>query len=293
MVRNLPYTGDISTKCELWKERLLSVGSDKRLPAFDLYQGDYWANIRRMVGAVQTKSCIDVRLWIASAGCGLICPSTLIPPYSATFAPYGADTVSSEIGELRQWWKLLSSIRIGNEAHRSISGLASEDPESLLLVTGSPAYLQAMADDLQQAVSKIRHGANLTILCRRGALPGELEQFKVHLTANMRSVVGGALISLSARVLAWLVCNHPLALNRPGIETALRQLNMDSGEFVVPKRKRATDEEIKDFISDRIEEDIRVSRSSVLTAFRRSGNAAEEKRFQMLFREVKEKVNVA
>lgn len=68
-----------------WVRRLQAERSDL-LPARDLYCGDHWAVVRSLADGVPANGQA-VRVWVCSAGYGLITPASRLAAYDATFTP--------------------------------------------------------------------------------------------------------------------------------------------------------------------------------------------------------------
>src|ERR1700741_944870 len=78
--------GDLPLKqrFERWWDRL-SEPREQSVPAQDLYMGDHW-QICRSLPAVAKAKGFRPKLWVTSAGYGLVGAEALLHPYSATFA---------------------------------------------------------------------------------------------------------------------------------------------------------------------------------------------------------------
>jgi hypothetical protein len=161
-----------------------------------------------------------------------------------------------------------------------------------MLVAGSAEYLDAMSDDLVVARGRLGTPELLTILCRKGAIPASLAASEVRISADLATVLGGALTSLNARVLKWLVVEHPELDQRSSIERSIQELGATAFVRDVPVRNKTTDDEIRQFISNSLIEDRGLSGTVLLRRFRTSGRAAEQKRFRGLFHSTKEGVLV-
>ena len=101
----------------------------------------------------------DIRIWVCSAGYGLVPLSGRIHPYSATFSAGHPDSVSRDLtvadGLHALWWELLAQWEgPAPGTPRSIAALAESFPDDLLLVVMSETYLTATALDLLKAVGQ-------------------------------------------------------------------------------------------------------------------------------------------
>ena len=72
---------NIDDRVRRWIERL-EDGSEESLPAVDLYAGDHWAVVRSLETVASGRG-LDARIWVASAGYGLIPLRGLVRSYSA------------------------------------------------------------------------------------------------------------------------------------------------------------------------------------------------------------------
>lgn len=142
-----------------------------------------------------------------------------------------------------------------------------------------------MTEDILAASQRLEKPELLSVLCRKGGAPRELTPFAVHLSADLASELGGALTSLNARVLRWLVSFGTARLTRPAIDRYIRRLSDRCSARVVPRRSKMTDSEVR----KHIKEELRVafwSRSALLRVLREKGYAVEQSRFRELYSEV-------
>src|SRR4051812_46295043 len=78
---NLPAFVGVADRSGDWIARLAGR-PEELLPAAELYSGDHW----KVALELPECSAFPVRLWVCSAGYGLITPSSLLAPYEATFS---------------------------------------------------------------------------------------------------------------------------------------------------------------------------------------------------------------
>ena len=86
---------DVQTKAELWLERLRTSHADS-VVVRDLYSGDHWSVARSLEGMLLAGNS-PVRLWVVSAGYGLLQVDGVVKQYSATFSRKHPDSISSRI----------------------------------------------------------------------------------------------------------------------------------------------------------------------------------------------------
>src|SRR5438067_13612619 len=104
--QNLPQRA-LSRRCAAWRSRLEAWNGERR-KAIDLYCGGRWSVVRRIANGNHGR-LKEIDCWVVSAGYGLIRARTSIAPYSATFSPGDADSVSRARGQLVptenvEWW---------------------------------------------------------------------------------------------------------------------------------------------------------------------------------------------
>jgi hypothetical protein len=122
--------------------------------ASDLYSGDHWSIVRSITAG--SPGGQSVRVWVCSAGYGLITPDSPLAPYEATFTPGQPDSVLQNGDQAREslpeWWAALGTWEGPPSAPcRSIAGIAESHPDDFLLVALSEGYLKAVAADLARA----------------------------------------------------------------------------------------------------------------------------------------------
>jgi len=130
-----------TTQDELFNQWIATTTSyGIKLPAIELYAGA----LKQFV-----IDCPDVKLWIASAGMGLISPSTPIPLYNITFNHRWADGVrrhfQPNVAE-RNWWDMLCT-----HHNTSITQLVKDNPDDTFIFSTSEAYYPALINDMCNA----------------------------------------------------------------------------------------------------------------------------------------------
>lgn len=289
-IRSLPGN-TLLQRFDNWRRRIEEAEPAKRLLAKDLYQGDHWATMRRLIENPSLQKA-KVQVWIASAGCGLISPQTHLPAYAATFSSRDLDCVGTTSQTRRAWWSSLSSLSFKETIPRSLTALAECYPTSPLLVAASPDYLDAMGADMIGARDRLRTADSMTVLCREGSLPGELDEAKVYLSADLATSLGGALTSLNARVIVWLLSRPQQIFRHDAILHAISELRSASLPRQHVVRQKGSDSSIRDYIRRRLQDNAALSGSAALADYRQSGMAAEQSRFRTLYLEVKQEVCV-
>lgn len=240
--------GTPEARAAAWMERLRAA-EGSTATALELYAGDHWSVVRGLAEA-GAGAGREVRLWVCSAGYGLVPSTAALFPYSATFSTGHPDAVHASAGlarkeSHRRWWRALA----GWEgpvpgAPRTLRDLVAREPAVPVLVVGSPAYLEPMADDLRGAAGALRDGESLLLLSGgAGALPG-LERQHVPFGARLQGRLGGAMMSLNARVAREVLASDgPLRAGE--VAARLGALARDLPEFRYPERTRMSDDEVR------------------------------------------------
>jgi len=265
-------------------------------PAIDTYSGGYWSVVRSLNSSF-AKSLAAARLWIVSAGYGLISPADEIIPYGATFAPGQPDSISpvssgSSAECSSEWWRLLSKWRpsgIQSDAPRSVAGLISKQPEAANLLILSPDYFRALRSDLCQALKIISDPQKLIILTSDDRSPGELAGNTIRIDARLQVHLGGARSSLGIRTAQAVLQElegKPITVD--SFRMAMASLVEHHGIVQVYDRQPQTDEQVLEFIGTEISQGGSFSSTGLLDKFRSSGRQCERKRFQKLFNVVKD-----
>lgn len=280
-VRSLKAKGVVGRSDE-WIKRL--SGAEAPVAARSMYAGEHWLIARDLAEVVGQEAT----LWVCSAGYGLIPVDAPIAPYAATFAFGHEDSVASDADGTRQWWDLLSRwVRPHDRQPRSFAGLASRYPDAAIVAVLSDPYLRACADDLREAASRLTNSDNLSVIGPAGRC-AEIDDLVVPVRADLRSVVGGSLLSLNARAARHVLKESRLrgdAVQRPLLAKLMSDTLAVAPEAPrKPTGIRMTDEEVRTFIRKRLEYGP-ASATPLLRELRSSGLSCEQARFRDLFLE--------
>lgn len=257
-----------------WTSRLASSGSE-RYPAIDLYAGEHWQVVHDLLQAPVAKTA---RLWIASAGYGLIPAGAAICAYSATFAASVPDSIGVTVSEVADWWRRLSTWPgPAPEQPRTLTALAARDRAANVIAVLSEAYQRACGDDLLAADALLEPGALSVVGPPNAHLP--LRDLVVPVTAPMRHTVGGSLQALNIRVTKYL-----LATSEGTHRGALRQAVTMAAPLNPPAPRaagqRLSDAELIAYIRDQPP----ASATQLLRKLRETGRSCEQHRFAQLHR---------
>jgi hypothetical protein len=282
---------DVRIRLQTWKKCLKSVKAEK-YPAEDLYMGEHWSVIRDIPSDAISRGW-NVRLWICSAGYGLIRPTTRINSYQVTFAPSTIDSVANGTKDretLRTWWTGVCSYTIPGEqsSPRSFADLAMKYPRTPLIVALSADYLNAVEEDLgsllqhaffRRYLSIISCGtSSRNILWKNNLLPCD---------GKLSPSLGGTLTSLNARVARFLF--EFQANGEPSVERMAELVRSIEARTVVPQsRTSQSDLNVTKFIREGLKKTPPISKTKLLEEFRAAGKACEQKRFGELYKRLQQ-----
>jgi hypothetical protein len=297
-LRSVDNVASIRARARLWIERLRTA-SGEIVSAETLYGGDHWSVVRDLA-ANDLFGYKDVKIWVCSAGYGLIPLDSRIHPYSATFSPGHPDSVfvrrtNAPTSAHAIWWSELAQWEGPRAGYpRSIAALAQTFPDDLLLVVMSETYLLATAPDLQAAVARPSHRPDrFAILCSGVRNMDGLSPYLLPSDARLQHKVGGALASLNIR-LARLVIDS----TTPGQWSLTELRSLLSGwldeqpDLVRYDRAPMTDDELGKAIRKALKANPETRPTPLLRKLRDSGRACEHSRFVRLFHETARKNDV-
>ena len=288
-LRTLPKGLTPARRAARWLERLRRHEAD-RIPACDLYAGEHW-HVVRSIPALPSQSEQPVKVWVCSAGYGLVSFDTPLAPYSVTFTRGEPDSVVA--GGARggstvaaAWWSALAVFTPSDAGPRTIADLARRWPGDFLLVALPAAYLDAVAGDVLAAV---RVTARAAVLSVGGTPPAALVPHFLTADARLRARTGGTLGSLNARLARLLVerlGRTPLTFAR--CQRAIAEARTGAAASVPTTRDRLTDTQVESAIRSMLRTTPAASPSRLLRRLRKRGLACEQSRFTTHFRRIRE-----
>jgi len=270
-----------------WVDRVVAATS--KLAASELYAGPGW---QQSLAAFRFARQIgDFRLFIMSAGLGLVEADERIPAYTATFA-FDIDQVSRRITTTsnpvlahQSWWEAVNRAQ-----GRGVMPIADRACESAVCLVGAGSgYLSAVARDIEAAAHAVGP-ERLYIVCAgapRRVLPEVVKACLLPIGAEIESLIPGARTSLNARAVGWLLRDvvPVTGWNRTAIVRAIeKELARASAQPAESPtiRRRLSDEEIRNWIASQWATDPEASRSVLLRGLRQIGLSCEQRRFRGL-----------
>jgi len=271
------YQGQpIEVAAEAWARSTATPG---RWKAEDLYAGDHWSI------AKEIKALPDVRLWICSAGYGVISPDANIRSYAATFSPGHQDSIANNLQERRTWWGLIGE--------RSLKRVFARHCDERWLVVLSKSYLDVVTDDLADATTQLHSREQLSVLSVGAQLPSELSDRALPCSSSLEhhESLRGTRISLNVRIARFLLSQSIERTHSAWVDLLSQQIPTNIP--AQPRREQVSDQELLRFIREECTQRAKHSATGLLRVWRAEKNlACEQKRFKALYQTVtSERIN--
>jgi hypothetical protein len=282
---------EVQDRVREWTGRLETYPAN-RLPASELYAGDHWKIVLRIPQAATEQ--LAVKLWVVSAGYGLVAFDTPLKPYSATFIRAHTEAVApaGSTHSSRDWWREISAwTPEGYRQPRTLGELAAHFTsrnDALLLALSEP-YAQALREDI--AVSEQHAPGRVALVSVGLASAGEhgSPASLLPVEARLKQIVGGAMQGVNARIAERIVREHASWFPQADRLSALvREWVEVAPELPKYDRAQQSDADVRQFIREKAGAGGPISKSAVLRELRNSGRACEQARFGRLFREAME-----
>lgn len=283
-------------RLEEWVKRRETVQTEE-YRASDLYAGDHWY-VSKTIPEEATQVGLNVRLWVCSAGYGLVRASDFIKPYSVTFTPSHPDSVMPQVTEyakhsfFSKWWSGLCYHSVLSGGPQSIRDIAAAEPDAPIIVAASAPYLLAIAHDLLEAKAVLESQELISIFSSALAV----KQFKnlkssfLQTDARFEAIVGGTRSALNARI-ARIVFRNLSANTLPTtthLNWVLKKLGTDLPPLRRFDRRKLSNDEVHQFISKERRNDPSICKTRLLRKLRSEGAACEQKRFSEIYTRVLE-----
>jgi len=295
--------GSVENVFKQWKV-VLSNSTLKPVKAVELYKGNLWNAYRDAWGIVNNR-IEETKLWILSAGHGLINSNEKIIPYNITFQDprNGIPSILAKIkistkpgsrrNSLQSWWNLLGRSKKGNPTSLTDLVKKSNRNDYFLIVLGKD-YLEAVFCDLQKAIENLQDPDRILVICNNENDPLAKRLGKNWLYADGRFVnlpgANNTLVNAKiAKEILWHMLNEQEGLSwwaPSNINKYLKFRSCNLKDAKKPVRIPSTDKEVKSFIQKALK--VReFSFSKLHRSYRDSGHACEYSRFKSLYYEVK------
>jgi hypothetical protein len=287
-------SASISERVEQWTTALAN-DSGPAASAEKLYAGDHW-QVARSIAA--ESDAVSVNVWVASAGYGLVRMDTPMHAYAATFARRHVDCVVPADANFSaaDWWRELARWRpAGYDGPRTLEGISATiamNDASFLLISCSESYAAALCDDIRAAAERLPDRVGVVSVgsnhVSRSAGAARLAGHTVPGDVRLKGVVGGAMQSLNVRVTRKVVQQAASWFPSFGQLASLTTTWLEAAPPpVVYDRAKLSDDAMRQFIADAMNDEPSVSHTTLLRKLRDTGRACEQSRFRALFHEVK------
>lgn len=265
-----------------WTARLSAPHWPTR-PALQTYAGEHWSVAASLPGQYASRG--GARLWVCSAGYGLISADAPIAAYSATFAAGHADSVPWSSASPREWWRELSTWEGPQPGtSRTLATLVRADPAATFLLVLSPPYLRACRDDILDAASAVDNADHLIIISVGADRSGPLADLLLPADSRLQGAFGGSKLSLNVRIASHVISSG--VLGRAAASAALADVARTQPAPIVHDRQRLTDTEARAWIRRNLAADPHASATRLLRLLRDSGLACEQHRFYQMYRDL-------
>jgi hypothetical protein len=254
----------------VWMERLTVREQGTPFELASLYRGDNWLQTQRLLMMANERVSSDAM--VASAGLGLRELSEIHAPYAATFSQSHPDTVAPT-GKTLHWWDGLTALTGG--------GLERIESPQIVLVLSEP-YARALDAQIEILAGT---GQEVAIFGGWRDMPG-IERIKAD--RQLRAELGGSVGSLLPRMTRkWLDPWDGGRLTSGQHVSIWEAWSRESRHRESYDRKRLSDQEVYEWISDVLSKDPSLAATTSLRRLRDSGYACEQQRFGAIFKKLK------
>lgn len=249
--------------------------------ATKLYKGAAWKATLDTTTMLATK--FNTRLYVASAGYGLIHAETKICSYDSTFASSTANSITKFIVNADknanvQWWNMINKFK-----------LSSFQKGSYFFIVLPHEYLSAAQDTIKLLVEKFDKKVFIFI-ANKHPIPLFMKKNIIKFDSRFNNFQTGVLSNMLQRAVLWLsseIIKKEIPLVHQELQKHIDAKMNNFEAFNMPVRSKLSEDEIRNKIEKMILKDKNLSASKGLKNFRNSGYACEQKRFGKIFKEVK------
>ncbi len=249
----------------------------KTIPAYDLYQGNYWSEVRSLRRMLEFLDLgIEFNFYVASAGMGLISLEDTIPSYNATFSPNNPNSIGSR-SRVVEWWSTINTIM----NRTSLEKIFQSSDFTFLAV--SQSYLFPM---ICGGIDLRATDGNVALFSRSKNIPASLSNNAIPFIADFENYLGGTRDVQVLRVLSKIFQNVVEPLNLEQVKEYLEYLFANEASKRNYNRSTVADSTIETWIKSQLSIDNKSSATSLLRRLRDSGFASEQTRFRKIYKSV-------
>ncbi len=285
--------GTATARAKAWLKKVQRSGTDL-VTAESLYCGDHWQVVRSLTSAAYQRRH-RMRIYVCSAGYGLVPLSAPLHPYAATFSPNHPDSVSqgrsgqhpgAARAEAVAWWNALSEWEGPAPGKaRTLDALAREHKDSAILIAASPQYLDAMTGDFARLDEAGRE--RLTIFSAGAQVGHFLSDHLIPADARLQEVLGGALVSLNVRCMRYALEHRGSLRGRAATSRLFSTLLEGRIRPTRHAKESLQDDAVESYIRHALAGDPGLRPTPMLRRLRDGGRACEDARFGAIYRRVR------
>jgi len=264
----------------IWKINTNSTQLSKYKPS-DLYKGGSWKATIGTKKMLLTK--FHTKLFIASAGYGLIEDTTEISAYDSTFASSTDSSIRKFIKNSSKqdnidWWNSINTFELNT--------FSNNDYFFIILPYN---YLYATQDTIKKIIEKFKMKVFI-FRANKNTLPTFMSTNIINIDSRFNHLKPGVQSDMLQRAVLWLseeIINKNIPLIHTDIQNHIDSTLEKYEKFSMPIREKLSEEILYIKIKSLIQEDNIQSASKGLKAFREMGFACEQKRFGKIFKDIK------
>ena len=282
-ISNLSTKWPLHRAIDQWLENI--TNSNPEVTALDLYKGASWQSTLETYRLL--SSHIETKLFVASAGYGLIKAEKKITSYDSTFAANTENSISrfhntSSDHSNTVWWDAINKITIND---------FSKDSTFFIILPYE--YLLATQNFIKSLIEKFENKV-LIFTANQKSVPCFMNPYLIQFDTRFNTFQKGTASSLLQRAVQWVskeIIEKNIPLTRDAIQKHIDKTLSKHEKFEMPKREKIDESSIREKIVKMIESGQVNSASQGLRLFRQNGFACEQKRFGKLFREIKSELS--
>lgn len=260
-----------------WLGKLESAAASGDALASELYAGRSFRRVRDVANA------LGCRLFVVSAGLGLLDGATAVPSYDLTLSSSGDGALRDRLTDVprpSEWWSSLEASPFAS----SINGLCVG--RARILVALTQPYAEMVGSSLAKLPATDRSRLRILGFGLKPYLSPELHQQLITYDDRLNQFIPGPRLDGASRALAHfagLVATRPMA--SVGADQSLVDTALSTVEFVVPvSRQRISDAALAKHVARFIRHGL--SATNALKRLRSETRVAcEERRFRRLYEE--------
>ena len=173
-----------------WKKTIDSIESPK-LKSIDLYKGALWKQVKHIY-----NSNLISKLYIISAGYGILSPEDEIKPYSIGFRQDSFDAVQTQGFTSKTWWDQLTP-------HKPITQIIKQNPNKKIILYGSNAYMRAISNEVEPLL-----GLPNLFIVSPDTNTKNFNPYLIKPPLKMRYIVGGNTVTVTMNCIKYMLENQ-------------------------------------------------------------------------------------